>query len=195
MNALFASPGFRREMPGWVIRGVICALNSVYFAVIASFQSVPEFAGMVTGVLIWAALFAAACAWFPSSRRFHGHRIDEALRWAVWLKVGMTVAGWSLVGISEFLGLQGWGDLGMVGTLDTIIGLVSLWLVGLIAGLKDPALIASLDSWGWTTVVTVVDGALMAVVISSLAVVVLGWWRLPAAISRIWKISPAPKAD
>ena len=70
--------------------------------------------------------------------------------------------------------------LGLPEPAAPLLGMAALWLVSQVGPFRNFEQIPGADSFGWTALTTVVEGALMAVVIGLIALVVLGCWRLTA---------------
>lgn len=168
---------FEDELPGWVLRGALCAVNSAFWAWMMGFQHPAEIAGMATGVAFWVAVFAGVCAWTPRSAWWQQAQIGPALKRAAWIKIGLTCSGWLLLAGASLVHISGAEALAMFGMVDMLLGMAALWLVSRVAGIPDFDQISRLDSPGWTALTTVVEGALMAAVIGVLALAVLAWWR------------------
>jgi hypothetical protein len=183
MKALLISAEFHAELPGWLVRGALCAINSIFWALLLDFRHPWEMAGMVAGVGCWVAIFAGICARVMRSGGW-SLRVGAALKAAAWIKIGLTVAGWLLLATVSGLGLGGGAEqIAFLGMVDLMLGMAALWLVALVAGLGDPAKVAGLDSFGWTTLTTVTEGALMALVIGALAAMVMAGWKFREGLS------------
>lgn len=191
MRTLFESEAFQAELPGWGLRGALCAANSAAWAWLLGFRAPAEIAGMVAGVACWVAVFAAGCAWTPRPARWRQPVVVAALKWAAWIKIGLTAGGWLLVGLANALGFENLSPMALLGTVDMLLGLGALWLVALLAGLGDPGRVAALDSFGWTALATVTEGALMAGVIMAFAALVWAFWQVGPALGLPGLFSPA----
>ncbi len=180
MKALLESPEFRAELPGWVGRGVLCAANSAWWAVMAGFTHPSEIAGMILGVSAWVAAFAAFGGWAQRLGRIAPARFGEALKTAAWIKLLLVVLGVPAMVGSRIL--PEWMTVFVFGfSVDMVLGMVALSGVAWLAGLKEFDQVARMDSLGWTCLTTALEGALMAVLIVLIAVAVLGWRRFRAA--------------
>lgn len=191
MKALREIAGFRAELPGWALRGGLCAAVSFVWALLMGFDAPAEIAGMAAGVAAWVVLFAGYCAW-PGRAVRHGRQpIGRALKLAAWIKFGTSAAG-GLFYLLLSLGPKNvLVSLGMVGVMpDWLLGLASISFVTRLSGLSMDAL-GRADSFGWTALTTFVDGALFLAVIGVLAVAVLLWWRFAPGIRAKLKLSPA----
>jgi len=182
----------RSELPGWTLRGTLCSLSSFYWAIHSGFQQPAEILGMMAGVALWVIIFAAL-----AFRRLPGWgagwRVGPALKRAAWIKFGLTMVGWLLfVGI-DLVKLP--GAFGTIGMLDMFLGLVALRLVNAVGGFRGEDHIATLDSFGWTTLTTIMDGALFAIIIGLIALLVLGWWRLREWADLKSEYSPGRRSD
>lgn len=163
---------FRDELIGWTLRGGLCALTSFCWALAIGFNHPAEIAGMFVGVACWVVVFALLTACLPGTMLAGWIRFGRALKVAAWIKIGLT-----MLGLPASLGL--WGTpLAMPLSLDMLLGIAALSLVSVIGGFNSIEEIARLNSVGWTALTTIVEGALMAGVIATLALLVLGWWRL-----------------
>lgn len=186
MKTRFDREAFVAELPGWALRGVFCAATSAFWAVMMGFSSAAEIAGMVAGVACWVGIFAGLCVWLPGAVNWLNRDAAVALRWAAWIKVGLTAGGWGLFCLGGALNSDPLAQMGMLGTMDTALGMGALWGVSFMAGVNDLGLPA-LDSFGWTALTTVTEGALMALVIGAIAAALWILWRLSAATGVNWK--------
>jgi hypothetical protein len=180
LKTLLESDEFRAELPGWLLRGVLCAANSAVWAVLSGFQAPEEIAGMLAGVVFWVAVFAAVCAWMPQAARLNQLRIVAALKWAAWIKIGLTAFGWLVFAGAKVSGIDGLAGVVLLGTVDLLLGIGALTLVAFAGRLSGPEQVAFADSFGWTALTTVTEGALMSLVIAALALGVwTAWWIWP----------------
>lgn len=183
MSAHFDSARFGPELGGWGIRGVFCAALSFWWALVAGFNSPQEIAGVIAGVAVWVVLFAAYSAWWSGGLHPRGSRLVQALKVAAWLRCGISALGW----LFYALGTLGSRpdviiDIGTLGILpDGLPGYAAIAFVSALSGEANPG---KLDSFGWTALVTVVDGALFAIVLGALAVGVLLWWHWGQPLGR-----------
>jgi hypothetical protein len=195
MKTLLTSEKFQTELPGWALRGVLCAANSAFWAWMMGFQQPEEIAGMVAGLAFWVAVFAGLCATTPLLERLKQPQFGAALKRAAWIKIALTAVGWLAFVGASLVRTSGAEALAVFGMADVFLGMAALWLVSRAAGVSDLDQIGRLDSFGWTALTTIVEGALMAVAISAIALVVLGWWRW-GGLDRVRKLlSPVPNVD
>ena len=180
---------FQNELPGWLLRGALCAANSAVWAVLAGFQTASEAAGMLAGVLGWVTLFAGAVAIVPADRPWAAEAMS-ALKWAAWLKVGLLAGAWLVYAAAMAVRWDSLAVLAMFGTLDLWLGLLSLGLVAKVAGFAGPEAVATADSFGWTALATVVEGTLMAMILVGLAAGVWTARRFGARFRFPWNSSP-----
>jgi hypothetical protein len=173
LKTLLESDEFRTELPGWALRGVLCAANSACWAWMMGFQQAVEIAGMVAGVACWVALFAAACVLVPRLAWWKQFQVAVVLRQAAWIKIGLTAAGWLIFALASATGLAEIQQLAMLGMIDMLLGIAALSLVALLGGMSGPEQVAAADSFLWTLATTVTEGALVAGVIVGIAVAVL----------------------
>lgn len=192
MIAVIESGRFPRELAGWGLRGALCAASSFWWAWIAGFDSPAEIAGMAAGVIVWVGLFAGFCVWHRTAGARGPAQLVPALKIAATLKFSLSAAGWVWFAVcSLFKSENTILDAGFLLVMpDCLLGMASLALVGAIGGGKVDQL-PRLDSFGWTALTTLVDGALFLVVIAALAVAVLLWWRFGPELRRRLKLSPA----
>ena len=185
MKTLLESTEFQGELPGWILRGVLCAANSACWAAVTGFTHPMEIAGMALGVAFWVALFTGYCAWSLRTAPVARGRLVAALKTATWIKIILVVLGLPALFGSRFL--PEWLMLSFFGfSVDMLLGFVSLQAVAWLAGLADFTRIAQLDSWSWTALATVFEGTLMTILLGLLAFVVLAWRRYsPGLLSPI----------
>lgn len=184
MRTLLESETFQDELPGWALRGVLCALNSAFWAGVMGFQDPAEIAGMAAGVAFWVGAFAGLCAWAPGPMGRKLPQLAAALKRAAWIKIGLTAAGWLLLAGASALNMEGAEVMGMFGMIDTLLGMSALWVVSQVGSFPDIIQIPQVDSFGWTTLTTIVEGALMAALIGFIALAMLAWWRVQAEFVR-----------
>jgi hypothetical protein len=195
VKPLFESEAFQAELPGWTLRGMLCAANSAFWAWMMGFQAPAEIAGMVAGVAFWVAVFAGVCVWNPQSRRWRRTEIVAALKWAAWIKIGLSAGGWLVFAAASAVSAPDLSPIAMFGMVDMLLGMAALAVVAFMAGLSDPARVAAMDSFGWTALTTVVEGVLMALVIVAIAVVVWLVWRGWDACWQDRSLSPVRNPD
>lgn len=186
MSALLETPEFRAELPGWVLRGVLCAANSAWWAVMAGFTHPAEIAGMVLGVAVWVVAFTAFGGWARQTGRIAPARFADAVKTAAWIKLLLVVVGLPAMFCSRFL--PEWMTVFVFGfSMDMVLGMLALSGAAWLAGMTEFDQIARMDSLGWTTLTTVLEGALMASLILLIAAAVLGWrWSKTAGqFSRV----------
>jgi hypothetical protein len=162
------SDAFRAVLPGWGLRGVLCAATSAIWAAMAGFTAPVEIAGMVAGVAWWVVVFAAACAWPARAGRWPRAEVDTAVKWAAWLKAGSAAIGWLGLGGAVNLHLRMFEPLGALCAVDLVLGLGALTVVAWLAGVVGPEQVAAADSFCWTALATLIEGAAMALVIAAI---------------------------
>ena len=180
MKALISSDGFKTELWSWAWRGVLCAGPSAVWAAVSGFTHPCEIVAMLLGVGCYVFAFAAGSTWLTFQTTPGRARLSGALKTAAGIKavslVGM-VAWWTLsVGFVhkglDWLFLLGWPDL--------MLGVGNLELVGWLTDRGDSVGLARLDSFWLTALATLLQGALLSVLLAVLALVVLGvqgGWR------------------
>jgi hypothetical protein len=191
LKTLLESDALRAELPGWALRGVLCAASSAAQPALMGFQHPMEIAGMVAGVGFWVIVFAAWCAWRPNISHWNQSQAVVALKWAAWIKIGLTATGWALFALGGMMKFEALSQMGMLGMVDTLLGLASLAFVAWIAGLKGPEMVAAADSFEWTALTTVIEGFLMALVIVGIALCVWCGWRAWAGLGLRGNFPPA----
>jgi len=194
LKTLLESDELRAELPGWALRGVLCAVSSAGWAALMGFQDPVEIAGMAAGVGFWVLVFAAWCAWRPSVQRWNQSQAVAALKWAAWIKIGITALGWVMFALGGMTNFEALSQMGMLGMVDTLLGLAALALVSWVTGLKGPEMVAAADSFGWTALATVTEGLLMALVIAGLALCVWVFWWVCDNLGFRWNLPPARRA-
>lgn len=125
MSAVRWTAGISRELPGWALRGILCAAASAFWAAMVGFRQPLEIAGMVTGVAAWVACFAIACAWLPSRPAPLPPTSVRALKAAAWCKIGLSVAGALPLFLGTILEL-GSAFVAIAFGLDTLLGAAAL---------------------------------------------------------------------
>lgn len=187
MKAVIGSGCFARELGGWALRGVLCAAPSMWWAQVGDFNGPAEITGMFTGIACWVVAFAAFSRWCGAAR------VVAALKTGAWLKIVLSAAGWLTFALCSAANSNpALVDAGILGILpDSLMGVAAIRIVSAIAGTNR---LETLDSAGWTSLITIVDGALFAFAISVLAVAVLLWWQFSPALLRKLKISPVRSA-
>ncbi len=194
MSAVPESHRLPHELAGWTLRGVLCAATSCFWACVAGFTDAREIAGMAAGVAGWVVIFAGYCRWRGQAARPGAGRMVAALKTAAWIKIALTLAGWVTYALCVMLKsasvIIGPGFLFLLP--DCLLGMASVHVVGAISGLGDDRLPRA-NSFGWTVLTTVVDGALFALVIGALALAVLAWWRFgPRLLAWLGFSPPRP---
>jgi len=166
---------FMSEWPGWLLRGCCCAAPSAFWALAMDFRQPTEIVAMLVGVGCYVSAFAGFYAWKPMSTTAGRIRFLRALKTAVWTKTAMVVLGigaweWARVAKAH---ANGWPMVGIV--LDFGLGMLAMIFVGRVGGFHDPAQIGRLNSFAWTWLTTVVQGALITALLLLLALAVTGW--------------------
>lgn len=195
MKAIWESEAFRSELPGWTLRGVLCAASSAGWACLMGFQAPAELAGMLAGVAFWVVMFAMACARMSPSLVGQQSEACTALKWAAWIKIAFTAAGWLVYAAASSARLHDLSQIAMLGTVDLLLGMAALWTASAVSGMGDPGQVAAADSFGWTMFTTVVEGALITALILGIA---LGVWilrRMLSAIHANGNVSPVRVTD
>ncbi len=190
MNAVLESDRGVEELAGWGLRGVLCAASSFWWALVAGFNAPVELAGMAVGVGVWVALFAGFCVWHGLAERCGPSRLVPALKIAAWIKFSLSAGGWAVFALYSLLhNATTILDAGFLFVMpDCVLGMAAVGIVSTISGTNR---FEQQDSFGWTALTTVVDGALFVIVIGALAAAVLAWWRFrPLALDKL-KLSPA----
>ncbi len=86
---------FARELPGWALRGILCALPSAFWAAITEFNQPIEFAAMAVGTVGWIAVFALFSASEVRQANDGRARFVRALKMAAWMKAALLPGGQS----------------------------------------------------------------------------------------------------
>ncbi|MDQ5980943.1 MAG: hypothetical protein QG602_3921 [Verrucomicrobiota bacterium] len=135
---------------------------------------------MILGVSAWVVAFAAFGGWARGAGRIASARFAEALKTAAWIKLLLVVLGLPAMACGRFL--PEWMTVFVFGfSMDMVLGMLALGGVAWLAGLSEFDQVSRMDSLGWTTLTTVLEGALMTALIVLIAATVLGWRRLRAA--------------
>lgn len=180
---------FGRELPLWAVRGILCAAPSALWAVIGEFKQPAELAAMVLGTGLYIAGFAWFSAWPVMAANAARRQLVRALKMSAWIKPAMVVG----LGAAGMVFSGRWQDGGawFCGMFpDMFCGFGSVSLVSWLAGASDLGL-AHLHSFGWTTLTTLVQGALISGLIVILAAGVLAWWWVWAWLKPQLMVSPA----
>jgi hypothetical protein len=191
MKAVIDSARFPAELGGWGLRGVLCAASSLYWALMVGFTALAELAGMAAGIAVWVVIFAGFCVWHAQSQQRHSERLVPALKIAAWIKFLFSAAGWVVFAISSLIKSDSVTvSAGFLTVMpDCLLGMAALAIVSAIKGEQH---LESLDSFEWTALTTIVDGALFVLVIAGIALLVLAWWRLSDPhLAGKPKLSPA----
>jgi hypothetical protein len=172
---------------------MLCAASSFWWAAAAGFNAPVEIAGMLAGILVWIVFFAGFSVWHRESGMRGPERLVPALKLAAWIKFLFTAGGWGVfAACSLFKNEATILDAGLVFMMpDCLLGLAATGIVSLISGAPH---LEKLDSFGWTALTTVVDGALFALVIGVIALAVLAWWRFGPGLLAKLNLSPARSA-
>ena len=181
---------FQRELIGWTVRGLVSAAISLWYAAMLGFLHPVEIFGMGLGILFWVAVFTLTTVKLMALIVNPGWgRYARALKTAVWIKFLLTLIGFPAIYAMATGSLQ--RGLGVILSFDVFLGMLALAITGKLGGFAEPGQIAHADSLGWTMLTTIVEGALMAVVLALIALAVLGWrhWRSTAVTKP--KLSPA----
>ncbi|MBS0630542.1 MAG: hypothetical protein JSS11_01410 [Verrucomicrobia bacterium] len=173
MKTLLTSPEFRAELPGWALRGVFCALPSGFLAITGSFGSAREITGMVVGLVVWVMIFASRCAWLQRYADWDETPRVTALKRAAWIKVGLSALG--LLGCeAEVAGFRALALLQVLVFVDVVPGVMAVGMVSAVAATKAGLDVADTNSFGWTALITIAEGFLIALMIAVLACLVGG---------------------
>ncbi len=188
MNLSIDQERFGRELPLWAVRGVLCAAPSVFWAVLCEFQHPVEIAAMVFVTALYIAGFAWFSAWEVMAATPGRREFVRALKMSAWLKPA-SVVGLSSVGLL-FSGLGRNAGAWLCGMVpDLIGGIGALALVNRLAGTGDMG-VGRLDSFGWTALTALVQGALISGLVVALAAAVFVWWRVWAWLKPQLNFSP-----
>lgn len=178
MKTLLTSVEFRDELPGWVLRGSLCAVSSAYWAVALGFNSPEEVADMAAGVVAWMAIFAGVCVHLQRQEGRSRIQVVSALKRASWIKVWLTVLGWTLMAIGGSGGNESVMASGLLGGTDVLLGMIALKVVSFLSGLDGAHAVARADSFVWTSLATMTEGLLVALVIGFIAMLETAFRRI-----------------
>lgn len=160
----------------------------------AGFQHPPELAGMAVGVVLWVTIFAGVSSWGLRSGGFTCAQVVGSVKTAAWIKLTITLVGLPALFSARFLP----GPLGVLAaglSCDMVLGMAALAAVAAVGRFSGFEEVARADSAGWTALATIIDGALMAVLIVLIASVVMAWrQRGPGSRARRL-LSPIRKPD
>lgn len=187
--------GFREEILGWVVRSLLCALPSFWYAVLADFMHPFEMAGIGIGVGCWVLALAAISA---SCRRQGWIRFDQALKRGAWIKTGVVALGVPLaMALHDFTDLpRAWSSvLAAIVLPDLPLGVFAVHVVGVLTGVRGELALAEADSGGVALAITLIGGALLIAVVLGVAVTLLGWQTVRRRVGRPRDFSPVRNPD
>ena len=170
---------WRTELIGWGWRGGLCAAPSAGWAVVAGYGSGREILAMLIGVVIFIVGFAVLST-EVTARRPAWTGWLRAMNLAVWIKAVAPVA---LASIGVLLSA---GDFGKMfpfaaGVPDLVLGIGAVSLTEWASGVRMETL-ATMDSFQWTLLTTLLQGALISGLLCALAcgvkfvLWVRAWW-------------------
>lgn len=189
MNLAFNGTGISRELPLWVLRGFLCAVPSALWAVISEFQHPVEIAAMILVTGLYIVGFAWFSAWEIMAATPGRRDFVRALKMSAWIKPASVIG---LDGVCALLSgrVMDAGAL-MAGLFpDMACGIGSLSLVGWLAKVRDLG-VGRLDSFAWTALTTLVQGALISVLLVVMSAAVVVWWRVWIWLKLQLQFSPA----
>jgi len=168
MSASTSTP-FRTQVKFWGIRGVACAAPSFRIALTTGYSDPREVAGMIvaTATLIF------AMAWLTAWPRYAGSvgasHFGRSFRMAANLRAILAVLGFAMLGSGSLPhGLAPYFTL-LTG-LDFWTGLLAVGGTGIVAEAFHQVANDAVNSFGWTYLTTLLDGALVTVTLGVLAV-------------------------
>ncbi len=147
---------------------------------------------MLIGVIFWVVAFAMFTANLPRTTQAFWLRYGAALKTAAWIKFTMSLLGHPVFAIWL---LAAFTPLGVLFAIDMWLGIAALWLTSRVGGFADLFQISSLDSIIWTMLTTIFQGALTAIVLSGIAMLVRIWSTLTESDVQPVNASPTSKAE
>jgi len=188
VNTATANRGFLRELPGWAVRGLFCALPSAVWAVLAGYHLPHHFTAMALGV----ALYVLGYAWLSAHPGWGNSPWVRAMGWAAWLKIALCVLGvvaWmGLVPFSRAVGGSGIWQAVMAAPIylstlgvDLFSGVAAInagnyLIMSKSVAAADPIMEGAKAGFAVTLATTLVQGAFVSLQLAVLALVVRSWW-------------------
>lgn len=189
MNAAVDQAPWTSELTGWVLRGLLCAAPSAFCAVLFGFQHPTEISAMVLVTVLYIAGFAWFSAWDVMAATPGRRRFLRALKMSAWIKPASVVGLGAVAALLSGFGLNAEPWFAGIGP-DAALGAVALSAVGWLSGVRDLG-VGSLDSFAWTALTTLLQGALLTGLLLLMAAAVLAWWRLWDWLRCKLRFSPA----
>jgi len=174
MKTLLSQENFGQELRGWAWRVILCALPSAVWAWKLEFNHPLEVAAILSVVGAFIMAFAMGSTWMTNRASLGWSRFQRALKMAAGIKIG------TLVGVAVFWTIGvGWvpkllGSLVLLIWPDLLMGLCSVELVGFLRGMRESTDLARLDSFAFTGLITLLQGAFIGVLLGLFALLVLG---------------------
>jgi len=170
MNRLLPSRFFLSELAGWTLRVGACAVWSFCCAYQSGFNSFAAVTGMLAGIAAW----ALAITWYCERRMRRLESEDfylvRALKLAVFLKSGPTLI--AFVGVLLWTALFPGRHSPLVNLAfvpEMITSAAAYVLANPVVRWAHLGVLDGRDEFAWTALATVVNGALIAVLVAVIA--------------------------
>lgn len=176
MNLSIDHEAMGRELPLWSMRGILCAAPSAFWAVMVEFQHPAEIAAILLVTMLYIAGFAWFAAWDAMAATPGRRQFVRALKMSAWIKPATVVVFGSAGALfsGRVLSPDPWFA---AVTPDMLCGLGSVSLTSWLAGVGELG-VARLDSFAWTALTTLVQGALISGLVVGLSVALFACWRV-----------------
>lgn len=191
MNILIDQRCFRSELVGWTWRGLVCAVPSAAWAVIAGFTQPAEIIAMVLIVGGYIVSFAFGTAWLVAHPTPERERFVWALKVAGAIKATalLGAVGWWSASVGFLPKVTHWSIL--LVWPDLCLGFGSIELIGFVARVREATEIGQQNSFALTALITLLQGAFLTALLALIALAVLA-----GQSARLWAIRrrsfPAP---
>ncbi|MBP9912226.1 MAG: hypothetical protein KBF26_02345 [Opitutaceae bacterium] len=170
---------------------MLCALPSAYWALMVGFKEPAELCAMAAGIALCVVLFAGFSASDAMRATAGRKKFVRALKMSAWIKCALLL-GVGLAWVSAAwikTEMVAWFVIGLAP--DLWAGFGSLSFVGWLSGMKAGPELGQLNSFGWTLLTALVQGALISGLLVIMALVVLGYWRLLIRFKRDASVASA----
>jgi hypothetical protein len=178
MNTWVDWEEWQAGLRGWGIRGALVAFPSWLWALADDYRHPLEILAMISGVVCYVLLFATGCSLKVAMATEQRRRALDALRWTAWLKLSWILFGILVTWVASGLRVQqGWILVPLLGGVyaDLGTGLAITQGMEQFGRWSGLATTASANSFIWTFVTTLLQGAAVTLGLFILALGVLAW--------------------